>query len=341
VTTRGRRLARRYLPSGLLALAVWAATASGAQHLASSPAGVAAASRSPAASPAAAGTDLQDAPEEDGGAFPWRGQPAGGARQPEPSAPTDAAWTPATPLPAAESSRRHIDVVLSPHPDDETLSLGVWTANAVARGDRVIVVALTDGRTTGARKPIELRLGHALTQSDIAVARIAEMRAAVADLGVAASDLYLAHLDDPAGPGRAWVTEPEAAAVIKAFAERFPGATFATMSWVAERQLDHLSAGRALWSAVRDGTVHDGLFAVSRLWWSLPCPAVTQVLPGSAEVRRRLLAAAAAYDRWDPAESRYAVGWTSVHPQFVALLADPHDRVHGWSASSSVLNPQP
>jgi LmbE family N-acetylglucosaminyl deacetylase len=223
--------------------------------------------------------------------------------------------------------------VFSPHPDDETLSLGVWTANAAARGDRVIVVALTDGRTTGAVKPIEQRLGHPLTQGDIAVARIAEMRAAVADLGVAAPDLYLAHLDDVSTPGRSRVTESEAAAVIRAFAGRFPGATFATMSWVAERQLDHLSAGRALWSAMRDGTVHDGVFAVSRLWWSLPCPAVTQVTPTSPEVRRRLLAAAGAYDLWNPAETRYAVGWTSVHPQFVALVADPRDRVHGWVAA--------
>jgi LmbE family N-acetylglucosaminyl deacetylase len=194
------------------------------------------------------------------------------------------------------------------------------------------VVALTDGRTTGALKPIELRLGHPLTQADIAVARIAEMRAAVADLGVA--DLYLAHLDGADTLGGSRVTVPEASAVIRAFAARFPDATFATMSWVAERQLDHLSAGRALWQAMQDGTVHEGVFAVSRLWWSLPCPASTQVMPVSAEVRRRLLAAGDAYSVWNPAQTRLAVGWTSVRHQFAALAVDPQDRVHGWAPST-------
>jgi hypothetical protein len=52
------------------------------------------------------------------------------------------------------------------------------------------------------------------------------------------------------------------------------------------------------------------------------------VLPVSATARRRVLLAAAAYNRWDPADHRLAVGWTSVHPQFTALLADPRDRVH-------------
>ena len=101
------------------------------------------------------------------------------------------------------------------------------------------------------------------------------------------------------------------------------------MSWTAERHPDHLGAGLALHAAARDGTVRRAVFAVSRLWWSLPSPPTSEVLPVDGSARRRVLQAADAYDRWDPADHRLAIGWTSVRSQFTALLADPRDRVHG------------
>jgi LmbE family N-acetylglucosaminyl deacetylase len=250
-----------------------------------------------------------------------------------------AAWTPPTALPAPAVGSRHVNVVLSPHPDDETLSLGVWTADALLRGDRVILVALTDGRGTGALPALETRLGHALTRDQIGTARIAELRSAATALGIAPSDVYLAHLDAATSTGETRLTVAEAGAVIRAFAARFPGATFATMSWTAERHPDHRAAGYALWQAQTAGTVHSSVFAVSRLWWSLPSPLAQAVHPTSAEARRRVIAAAAAYGLWDPQHQRYAVGWTSVHSQFVALLGDLRDRIHPWAAPATPFAP--
>ena len=250
------------------------------------------------------------------------------------------AWTPATPLPAAEpAGGRPVVVVLSPHPDDETLSLGVWAANAAARGDRVIVVCLTDGRTTGAITSISRRLGHPVTRDEIAAARERELRAAIERLGVARDDLYLPHLDGDATVGGTRLTVAEAYAVIEAFARRFPDATFGTMSYAAEHHPDHLDLGRALWLAERARVVRHAEFAVSRLWWALPSPPVREVLPDTLEVRDRVLAAAREYGVWDPAAGRYAVGYTSVDHQFTALLADPRSRVH--AAGEVLVTPSP
>lgn len=57
------------------------------------------------------------------------------------------------------------------------------------------------------------------------------------------------------------------------------------MWYAAERHPHHLGAGQALRQTVQDGTVSSAVFAVSRLWWRLPC------LPGdrgaAGHVRRQ------------------------------------------------------
>jgi len=139
-------------------------------------------------------------------------------------------WAPPTPLPAVSATDRHVLIVLSPHPDDETLSLGVWIADTAARGDRVIVVSLTDGRSTGAIAAVSARIGHDLTRDDIADARIRELQQAARQLGVAPADVYRAKLDGEGTPGGSRVTVDEASAVVRDFGARFPQATFSTMS---------------------------------------------------------------------------------------------------------------
>jgi LmbE family N-acetylglucosaminyl deacetylase len=238
-------------------------------------------------------------------------------------------WTPPSSLPAAAPDDAQVLVVLSPHPDDEPLSLGVRIADAEARGVRVIVVALTDGRTTGAVAAVSARLRRKVSQDEIGAARLRELRQAAAHLGVAATDVYPARLDGETTPGGSRITPGEVTAVVQSFAERFPQATFATMSYVAEKHSDHLAAGRALQAAAKTGVVRHVEFAVSRLWWALPSPAVSDVLPASPTVRQRVITAARSYGVWDPAQRRYSIGWLSVRSQFLSLLADPRNRLHG------------
>ncbi|MDQ1290050.1 MAG: hypothetical protein QG622_3616 [Actinomycetota bacterium] len=244
-------------------------------------------------------------------------------------------WRPATPLPEPEVRGRPTDIFYTPHPDDETLSMGVLIAAATQRGDRVIVVGLSDGRTTGAMRSVDDRLArpgpwttHVLTQDGIAAARVGELRRAVADLGVMPENVFLAHLDAPGTDGGSTVTVAEAQQVMRAFAERFPGATHLTMSFVAERQLDHLDSGVALKNLRDAGVVRSARWAVSRLWWTAASPAWSWVRPGTVALQR-VRRALREYRVWNPELGEYAIGFTSVRSQFLAQAQDTRDRVHG------------
>jgi len=244
-------------------------------------------------------------------------------------------WTPAEPLPAPAAAGRHVDVFYTPHPDDETLSMGVLIAAAVRHGDRVIVVSLTDGRTTGAIRAINARLtsehpagtARDLTIDQVAASRQGELRRATTDLGVAAQDVVLAHLDAASSDDGAIVTVAEAEQVIRAFADRYPAATHVTMSDTAEHQQDHLDAGAALRRLSDAGVVTSAQWTVSRLWWQLPSPPWTWALP-TAQDRDAVRHAGLEYQTWNPADDDYAVGFYSVRWQFTALGQDVRDRVH-------------
>jgi LmbE family N-acetylglucosaminyl deacetylase len=233
-----------------------------------------------------------------------------------------------------------VDIFYTPHPDDETLSMGVLIADDVQRGDRVIVVALTDGRTTGAVRDINARLRaerspsaggqgplRSITADQVAADRIRELDRATSHLGVTAGDVVRARLDDPSSDCGAVVTVSEALHVMRPFAARFPGATHITMSDVAERQQDHLDAGAALHELVADHTVTSAAWTVSRLWWQLPSPTWRWVTP-VPKAAARVEEAAGDYQLWAPARAEYAVGLYSVRWQFAALHLDPRDRVH-------------
>ncbi|MGN6332341.1 MAG: PIG-L deacetylase family protein [Motilibacteraceae bacterium] len=275
-------------------------------------------------------------------------------------------WRPLGALPPSGPRTRPTLVVLSPHPDDETLSMGVLLAEAEQRGVRCVLVVMTDGWTTSAfsreaqrwdgwaaQHPVgaigvlrhldpaavppmaghgaQAGIQHApgLTRQVLALARTEETRAAAERLGVAAGDVVLAHLDAPDSDGGPRTTVAEAESVIRVMARRFPGATFVTMSYSAERQPDHLDDGVALERLAAAGVVRRALFTVSRLWWGLPSPTARWLVPGDLAVRSRVLAAAASYQEWEPADLRLGVGWASVRQQFEAMLHDVRDRLHG------------
>lgn len=247
-------------------------------------------------------------------------------------------WHPRRALPAPERAGRRVEIFYTPHPDDETLSMSPLIVRAASPGVRVIVVSMTDGITTGALRTINARLrrdawaGTAssppLAASTLGSARDHELFDAARALGVAAGDVFFAHLDAPKSDCGTWVSVGEAADVMKAFAKRFPGATHVTMSYVAERNLDHLACGAALRALANSRVIRHAEWTVSRLWWSLPSPPVHWVVPASVLQQREVATAARAYDLWDPAHQSYAIGEASVPSQFRALLLDPRALVH-------------
>lgn len=247
------------------------------------------------------------------------------------------AWRPDGPLPAPSTSSS-ILVVFSPHPDDETLSMGALIVKAHREGMRCYVVAMTDGWSSAAFDAVARRWTmwnqdsgtdrRPLTRTMLGQARVNEMHAAVARLGVAPGDVIAAHLDAPTSDRGARTTVAEATAVMTAFARLFPHATFATMSFTAERQPDHLDDGVALRRLVRSGTRVHAVWAVSRLWWRLPVPAWAWVRPVDSSERAQVVAAALDYTVFDPPRLRLAVGQASVSGQFCSLRRDPVSRLH-------------
>ncbi|MBV9097675.1 MAG: PIG-L family deacetylase [Frankiaceae bacterium] len=240
------------------------------------------------------------------------------------------------PLPAARGVR--VVVVLTPHPDDETLSMGVLIHHWSRADYRVILVALTDGEHSRTWLGIDRRL-HVrpvypalvqpgmpqVTVAQIAQSRIAEMRQAAVALGIAPADIYLAHLDSVGSSGGKHVTVLEVLALVRAFAARYPGATFVTMSYFAERQPEHLAAGEAVCAAVLEHRVRHAVWAISRLYWRFHAPRAC--IAADPADRAAIDAAVSAYDDWDPAAGRYAVGYSSVGAQFQALRIDPRSCV--------------
>lgn len=62
-------------------------------------------------------------------------------------------------------------IIYAPHPDDETLYLGSYITVCAARGDRLVLIAVTDGTSSGARPA-------AWTYGQLATVRTVEQEAA-------------------------------------------------------------------------------------------------------------------------------------------------------------------
>jgi len=85
-------------------------------------------------------------------------------------------------------------IFYSPHPDDETLTLGVLVASHVLAGRKVHVVLFTDGRDSRAFPVVNARLKAEhrapLTRAQFGAARVRECRAACAALGVPSANVH-------------------------------------------------------------------------------------------------------------------------------------------------------
>jgi LmbE family N-acetylglucosaminyl deacetylase len=128
-------------------------------------------------------------------------------------------------------------VIVTPHPDDEVLRLTGYVRHAAHRGDRLILVAVTDGGATG----IRTKLGLSVDQ--LKAVRRAEQAAAwsyLTDHG----DIIRLGLEDGDVPAHKDLITSR----LKELAGQYPGAQF----YVAARLDDFHADHRAVAEAVRD-----------------------------------------------------------------------------------------
>lgn len=204
-----------------------------------------------------------------------------------------------------------------PHPDDETIFMGGSIART--RHRRNILVVLTRGGGSTAVRKVSERLGREVTLEEFMTARLAELRAATAALGVRRSDVIQHDLPDGA------VTEADVLKIITSMAARHPRAAHRTLSYV-DPHPDHRTTGRALRRAYDEGVVDDVQFFLP-----VPIMAAREFPRAPLGVRdvAAKRAALAEYQQWAPEQGRYAIGATSVRRIIDKQLAKPTERVHG------------
>lgn len=211
-----------------------------------------------------------------------------------------------------------------PHPDDEALYMAGSMAQPGTR--RNVVVLLTRGGASSAIRKINARVDTPLTPDDFMDARLREFRASLDALGVDRTDVVVHDLPDG---GLQSVAVGE---IVRNMERQYPGAVHHTMSFL-DPHPDHAAAGRAVRDACREGHIGDCMF-------HLPIPVVDDTLGDvvtlADEARRAKAASLAAYEEWDPANGRYAVGTYSVASLLSRQRERPTERTHGVDGPTGV-----
>lgn len=195
----------------------------------------------------------------------------------EPTWLTAPQWGSVPSIDLGELVARHPAVlVLSAHPDDETLGVGATIASLAGAGARIEVVVATAGDASHPDTP--------QWEPDVlATIRRAEVDGAVADL---APGSRVHHLGLP--DGRLAQHETEAAAAIAA---RLTPETFVLAPWCDDGHPDHDALGRL---ASRLAAEHGATCAHYPIWWwhwamprDAPWPLVHAVEPGGCALQRK------------------------------------------------------
>lgn len=146
-------------------------------------------------------------------------------------------WLTADPLPLLDLDECPCLVVVTPHPDDETLGLGATMAHLAARGVEVAVVSVTDG---GAAFPG----ASSVAQAELEATRRDELYLATRLLGV--SQPITLGLPD----GGLVDQEDRLASLLAGILHDKPAGTWCAATWRGDGHPDHEVVGRAAAQAV-------------------------------------------------------------------------------------------
>lgn len=240
-----------------------------------------------------------------------------------------------------EFSRKTPAVFFSPHPDDETVNMGVTIAKMVTLGRPVYVVLLTHGRESGAlhvinrtlKKQYMYEIYGPLSRDQLEVARVREFYNAGKALGVPRNHLFVEYLDR----GKTAITYPETVEVTQKYVKMFPTADFFALSWM-DLHYDHRMSGNALrhlylTHAINHQTSRVFFFIsmATRMYMNKEHARVPGVRDRATSypVQKKVRNAISAYNEWDPKKGSFAVGFISVSRQFKRLNQEMNHYIHG------------
>ena len=209
-------------------------------------------------------------------------------------------------------------IFLTPHQDDETLTMGAAIREHVLAGRDTWVLLLTDGASSGVcqKAPYNGDLAACTAERD------REYRNAVHKMGAHAVVLADRKRD---GANLASNTNPltrsYVEAVIQRWAATYPNASFKTMSEFDTIHIDHRILGQGLWDAYNDGITSDARWYIRQ--------EDENTFKGSCTSRHNLNTALELYE---------PIGWDSV-PRAFAYAWDSKNQSRDYAAYSKVYTP--
>lgn len=221
---------------------------------------------------------------------------------------------------------------ISPHPDDESLSMGMGIANHLWYGHDVHLTLLSWGSESSARDVINgsvycswHKVNHnpgpegysPLDVGQFSNARINEFRYSAACLGVKPENISIYNYSDGG------ITKDDVKSTISSFLSGHPGATIKTPSYY-DKHPDHSVCGYALLDMYKSGEVIDARFYVSPTQWP-DTPGHYESNPNCTIFHKASLEV---YKRWNPSHGMYGIGYHSVPSIFDTVSAGLKSKYH-------------
>lgn len=208
---------------------------------------------------------------------------------------------------------------LSPHQDDESLTMGAAIREHVIAGRTVYVILLTDGGASGVCKTMFGTTEQ--DRADCVAERDREFWGAVSKMG--AIPIIPSDRMADGTLTAAYTTE-----IIRKWAAGHPYASFKTMSEYDSLHPDHRAAGRGLYSAYTLGYTNDARWYVRR---------EDQGVHAGACTKRHDLDTALDYYYPRPGDPQSGIGYKSVGTEFRWAYND--DGFYGPAAYSKAFTP--
>lgn len=226
-------------------------------------------------------------------------------------------------------------LLLSPHQDDEVLTMGAFAVQALGQGCSVQAVLCTDGSASWVKRELANGLtcsfhtgehAYKLTDNQFVQARDTEFQSSCSALEL--SSASIANVLGRAQDSK--LTVEKAKLIIRYYLAKYPNAIVcATSPSVGpEQNSDHRVLGEAALELYEEGAISDlrlfvepyylSQFEQNNPGISLDCTEVE-----NEEERASFTLAEAVYRLWNPDASRYAIGYHSVGSYFDSLDANP------------------
>lgn len=211
---------------------------------------------------------------------------------------------------------------VTPHPDDETLSMGASIRLHLEAGHDVHVLQLTYGINSA------VRASTGLSRSQFVAARDDELVRATRDLGVPPRNVHIARMDTADG----LLTVLAAEDMLGSWLADHPGVWVKSYSHLpaAGRHQDHITAGQAAVNLAGSGVITNLRLYVEPWARSAFLAANPGVTLGAerAAAQDRVRAACDQYQDIDLVGRKYGIGYRSVPTYFDLVRPDPVSYYH-------------